>query len=85
MKPLDTWTPLPGWGDSHWQQSEWGEYRQLDLLNLTPTPNKSYPPTSPTSRSPQISEPTYYRQNLPCRINELKKVRNLLTPHFFYS
>lgn len=58
MTNFDTSTPLQESVVSPWQQSNWGQYRQLDLLSLIPMLSKSSEPIGPTSRSPKTSATT---------------------------
>ena len=52
----DTSISSAEWEDSPWQQSNWGEYRQLSLWKSIPTHNSSSNTTSPESPSTQTSE-----------------------------
>ncbi len=57
-----TLTSSQGAEDLAWQQSNWGEYRQLSLWKSTPTLNSSSSITSPESQSTQTSLATTQSQ-----------------------
>ena len=57
-KCLDTWICSVESEDSAWQQSNWGEYKQLSLWKSTPTLNSSSDINSQMSPSIPISETT---------------------------
>ncbi len=58
----DTWTCFQELGASAWQQSNWGEYRQLSLWKSTPTHSEFSDITFQTSQSTQTSETTIQSQ-----------------------
>ena len=88
---LDTSISSVALEDSHWQQSNLGEYKQLNLLKSIPTHNQSCDRTSQEYQFTQTLEVTAQSQSLtlsqwdfPAQVHqmrELERVSNILHPH----